>query len=74
MKAFESFFEPVDNTISYDPEQLAMGVKVESEHTPYKSIATIIAKQHLAEDPEYYIKLQTVEGNVSPTNIGSEVK
>ena len=74
MKAFKSFFKPVDNTISYDPEQLAMGVKVESEHTPYKSIATIIAKQHLAEDPEYYIKLQTVEGNVSPTNIGSEVK
>ena len=57
MKAFKSFFKPVNNTVEYDPEQLAMGIKIESEHTPYKAIATIIAKQHLAEDPEYYSKL-----------------
>jgi hypothetical protein len=57
MKAFKSFFKSVDNTIQYDPEELAKGIKVESEHTPYKAIATIIAKQHLAEDPEYYTKL-----------------
>lgn len=72
MKAFKSFFKPVDNSISYDPEQLAMGVKVESEHTPYKSIAIIIAKQHLAEDPEYYTKLQKVEGSAPPTSADSE--
>jgi len=57
MKAFKSFFKPIDPSIEYDPEQLAMGIKVESEHTPYKAIARIIAKQHLAEDPEYYTKL-----------------
>ena len=57
MKAFKSFFKPVDNTVEYDPEELARGIKAESEHTPYKAIATIIAKQHLAADPEYYTKL-----------------
>jgi len=58
MKAFKSFFKPVDNTIKYNPEELAKGIKVESEHTPYKAIATIIAKQHLASDKNYYIKLK----------------
>jgi hypothetical protein len=58
MKAFKSFFKPVDNTVEYDPEELAKGIKVESEHTPYKAIATIIAKQHLASDKNYYIKLK----------------
>ena len=72
MKAFKSFFKPVDNTISYDPEQLAIGVKIEREHTPYKSIAIIIAKQHLAEDPEYYTKLQKVEVNATTMNISQE--
>lgn len=57
MKAFKSFFKPVDISIEYDPEQLAAGIKIESEHTPYKAIARIIAKHHLAEDPEYYRKL-----------------
>jgi hypothetical protein len=57
MKAFKSFFKPVDISIVYDPEQLAAGIKVESEHTPYKAIAKIIAKHHLSEDPLYYTKL-----------------
>ena len=57
MKAVKSFFKPVDTTIEYDLEQLAKGIQVEIEHTPYKVIATIIAKHHLAEDPEYYTKL-----------------
>lgn len=58
MKAFKSFFKPVNNTVEYDPEQLAMGIKIESEHTPYKAIATIIAKQHLASNPRYYSELE----------------
>jgi hypothetical protein len=48
MKAFKSFFKPVDITITYDPEQLAKGIEVESEHTPYKAIAKIISMHHLA--------------------------
>jgi hypothetical protein len=63
VKAFKNFFKPVDETLDYDPEELALGVKVELEHTPYKSIARIIAKQHLAEDPKYYTKLKKVEGS-----------
>jgi len=55
---FEGFFKPVDSQIDYDAEQLKAGIDVESEHTPHKEIATIIAKHHLAEDPEYYVKLK----------------
>lgn len=50
-------FKANDDSIEYDPEQLAAGIKIEMEHTDDKEIATIIAKHHLAEDPEYYIKL-----------------
>ena len=42
-----------------DPEQLASGVEVESEHTDSPEVAKKIALHHLAEDPEYYIKLKT---------------
>ena len=35
MKAFKSFFKPIDPTIEYDPEELLLGIKVELEHTPY---------------------------------------
>jgi len=52
----------------YDPEQLKMGVKIEREHLegcslPQKiidAIAEKIAKDHLAEDREYYTKLNTL--------------
>lgn len=58
MKAFKSFFKEVNPDIEYDPEELKKGIEVELEHTNYRAIATIIAKHHLAEDPEYYIKLK----------------
>ena len=61
MKAFKSFFKQVDPSIEYDPEELKKGIEVEMEHTPYKSIATIIAKHHLAEDKRYYSKLKTLK-------------
>lgn len=61
MKAFKSFFKPIDPTIEYDPEELQLGIKVELEHTPYKTIAITIAKQHLASDKNYYTKLKKVE-------------
>ena len=44
----------VNPEIEYDPEELKKGIEVELEHTNYRAIATIIAKHHLAEDPEYY--------------------
>jgi hypothetical protein len=61
MKAFKSFFKEVNPEISYDPEELKKGIEVELEHTNYRAIATIIAKHHLAEDPQYYTKLKAVE-------------
>lgn len=61
MKAFAQWFKPLDSSVEYDPTELEKGIKTELEHTPYKAIAKIIAKQHLAEDPQYYSKLSGVE-------------
>jgi hypothetical protein len=60
MKDFKSFFKKVNNQIDFDPEQLKMGIEVEHEHTTNDEIAEIIAKHHLAEDPEYYTKLKSL--------------
>ncbi|MDP3986716.1 MAG: DUF5661 family protein [Nanoarchaeota archaeon] len=49
----------------FDPEQLRNGIKVESEHTDNPEIAKQIAKAHLLEDPDYYVKLAKME---SPKN------
>ena len=46
------FFKDIDPYVEYDPEELKLGIETEREHTNYKVIATIIAKQHLAEDAE----------------------
>lgn len=43
------------------PKQLAKGVRVELEHTDDLDIAKEIAMDHLAEDPKYYDKLETIE-------------
>ena len=58
-KKFKHLFKPVEN-IDYDKKELQIGIETELEHTPYVEIATIIAKQHLAEDPKYYSKLKTI--------------
>jgi len=65
MKAFAQWFKTIDPSVEYDPAELEKGIKVEHEHTPYKAIAKIIAKQHLAEDPQYYTKLAKVESKPS---------
>ena len=49
------------NPEDVDPGQLAMGIEVEMEHTDDPEIAEEIALDHLTEDPEYYIKLKTIE-------------
>lgn len=41
----------------FDPRQVAVGVRVELEHTPDPAIALEIALDHLSEDPAYYTKL-----------------
>lgn len=56
---FKSLFKPLPD-IEFDIEELKMGIETELEHTENREVATIIAKQHLAEDPKYYSKLKEV--------------
>lgn len=71
----KSFAQNTDETLSeflndgrskdfkgkYDPEQLKMGIKMEMEHTDNPEIAEKIAKDHLAEMPDYYTHLVEME-------------
>lgn len=47
----------------FDPVELAMGVKIEHEHTNDKDVAENIAKDHLSEIPDYYSRLVKLERN-----------
>lgn len=42
----------------YDAEQLKIGTEHELEHTDDLAQAEKIAKDHLDDDPQYYIKLR----------------
>lgn len=44
-----------------DPRQLAMGRKIEREHTRRPAVAEEIARDHLAEIPDYYTRLKRME-------------
>lgn len=44
-----------------DPNELAMGIKVEMEHTNNPATAKKIALDHLAEIPDYYTRLKKME-------------
>jgi len=44
----------------FDEMKLQQGIKVELEHTTNQMIAREIAKDHLAEDPDYYEKLKQI--------------
>lgn len=46
---------------AFNKKQLAKGMKVEREHTKDKQSQKEIAEDHLAEDPEYYEKLEKME-------------
>lgn len=45
----------------FDPKALKDGIEVEMEHTTDRGIAKEIAKDHLYEDPKYYVKLAKME-------------
>lgn len=47
------------SSIQVSPEQLAMGIKLEMEHTYDPTLAREIALDHLTEDPEYYSHLKS---------------
>ena len=44
--------------VEIDPTQLKTGIEIEQEHTSDLNLAEKIARDHLAEDPEYYTKLK----------------
>jgi hypothetical protein len=45
----------------YNAKQLSDGARIELEHTTSMQLARTIAKNHLDEDPNYYVKLKKVE-------------
>jgi hypothetical protein len=44
-----------------DPNELAMGIKVEFEHTSCPKLSEYIARTHLKELPDYYTLLKKME-------------
>lgn len=44
-----------------NPRELAMGVKIEMEHTKFPEMARYIALAHLKEIPDYYSRLKIME-------------
>ena len=47
--------------VTANPKELAMGVKIEMEHTKYPELAHYIACAHLKEIPDYYTRLKKME-------------
>jgi hypothetical protein len=45
----------------FDTDQLAMGVRIETEHTKRPEVALEIALAHLREMPDYYTRLERME-------------
>ena len=53
--------KPMPSDAEFDKEKLAVGANVELEHTEDYATAEKIAKAHLLEDPDYYLKLAKME-------------
>jgi hypothetical protein len=53
----------------YDPKELAMGIKIEMEHTKDKAKAKEIAKDHLEEIPDYYSRLKVMENKADKDGV-----
>jgi hypothetical protein len=58
----------------YDPRELAMGVKVEREHTDSPTRASKIARQHLEETPDYYTRLDEAGLADNPPKVTPQTK
>ena len=50
-----------NKSVEYDDEQMRMGTEVEHEHTVDDDVAAKIARDHLAEIPDYYTRLRVME-------------
>lgn len=51
-------YRPKTSKLRANKRELAMGIKVEMEHTSSRKVAREIALDHLTEDPHYYTKLR----------------
>lgn len=49
---------------SFNKKQLALGTKIEMEHTNNRRIAKQISKDHLVEHPNYYRELIKMENRL----------
>lgn len=63
---------PHNKDIVYEYEALQKGTQVEYEHTNSKIISTKIAKDHLAEFPDYYTELEKMENKLKAKEGSSE--
>lgn len=57
----------------FDPDEVAMGISTEKEHTEDPKLAAEIASDHLGEDPHYYTKLSNMEKK-SPKHVAIDLK
>lgn len=57
----------------FDPKQIAMGIKVELEHTGDRDMAREIAMDHLAEISDYYTRLLRMESRAKVANAPPEL-
>lgn len=46
---------------AFDMEELRLGMEEEMEHTNDKNIARVIAKDHLAENSQYYTRMRRLK-------------
>ena len=60
-KSVEEIADEFDVTKAFVEKQLSIGAEHEMEHTYSKEVARDTALHHLAEDPEYYIRLKDME-------------
>lgn len=59
-------------TVAYLSKQLVKGIKVENEHTKNTKAASEIARDHLNERPDYYERLEKVEGKKKLNEISKD--
>jgi hypothetical protein len=60
-KSLKDIADKFDVNLSELKKELAIGIKVEMEHTKNKSTAEDIAMDHLSEIPDYYTRLSKME-------------
>lgn len=51
---------------------IAQGAKVEKEHTKNDKDAAQIARDHIKERPDYYVKLKKIEENIAAHDVASD--